>query len=360
MGEITKRYVLWNNKGGVGKSTLAFHLGSLYAENNPDEKVLVLDLCPQANATMTYLGGGTTGENHLIQMQQRANPETIVGYFMHQLQQMGATQRQGQINVFNYVKQVSQYNNNVPSNLYLIPGDGNLELMLSSVSYYANPQAQALAITNAWRNVLMWARDLCDVIAESIEGNIVVFIDTNPSFALYTQQAIVASDQVIVPFNADDSSRAGVGALFGLIYGLNIPHPVYQNYNFSTLARQSGINLPLIHLFVGNRFTQFQGTARAFAGLANIIQQTAWTNYQSDPNNFTPSTTPILTSSDFSNEYCVDLRDFNSAGVVAANYGTPLFRLNPGHYFIYGTRTQVNPDQIDACRLALDNVIGKL
>ena len=48
---IRERYAIWNNKGGVGKSTLAFHLASAYADKNPDQRVLIVDMCPQANCT---------------------------------------------------------------------------------------------------------------------------------------------------------------------------------------------------------------------------------------------------------------------------------------------------------------------
>lgn len=50
-------YALWNNKGGVGKSYLTFQIASEYARTHPDEKILVVDLCPQANASSMLLGG---------------------------------------------------------------------------------------------------------------------------------------------------------------------------------------------------------------------------------------------------------------------------------------------------------------
>ena len=46
----TRRYAIWNNKGGVGKSTITFHLASRFAEKNPDKDVLVIDLCPQSKS----------------------------------------------------------------------------------------------------------------------------------------------------------------------------------------------------------------------------------------------------------------------------------------------------------------------
>lgn len=58
---VINSYALWNNKGGVGKSTITFHLAVRYAELNPDKKVMVIDLCPQANSSMMLLGGGEIG-----------------------------------------------------------------------------------------------------------------------------------------------------------------------------------------------------------------------------------------------------------------------------------------------------------
>lgn len=79
-------YVVWNNKGGVGKSTIVFHLAARYAELNPQRNILVLDLCPQANSTMMFLGGGTSGEDRLLALQEPTIPKTIVGYLTSQIE----------------------------------------------------------------------------------------------------------------------------------------------------------------------------------------------------------------------------------------------------------------------------------
>ena len=55
-------YAFWNNKGGVGKSYLTFQVASEYAKTHPDKPVLVIDLCPQANASGMLLGGIVDGE----------------------------------------------------------------------------------------------------------------------------------------------------------------------------------------------------------------------------------------------------------------------------------------------------------
>ena len=44
-----KVYAFYNNKGGVGKTTLCSNASILYAEQNPEKQILVIDMCPQAN-----------------------------------------------------------------------------------------------------------------------------------------------------------------------------------------------------------------------------------------------------------------------------------------------------------------------
>jgi cellulose biosynthesis protein BcsQ len=48
-------YGLWTNKGGVGKTTLSYHLASTYAKLFPDKIVVAIDMCPQANLSSTLL-----------------------------------------------------------------------------------------------------------------------------------------------------------------------------------------------------------------------------------------------------------------------------------------------------------------
>ena len=42
---LIHNYAIWNNKGGVGKSTITFHIASRYAEKHPEEDVFVIDMC---------------------------------------------------------------------------------------------------------------------------------------------------------------------------------------------------------------------------------------------------------------------------------------------------------------------------
>jgi chromosome partitioning protein len=65
-------YSLWNHKGGVGKSYLTFQVACEHAGTNRDKNVLVLDLCPQANASSMLLGGIQRGEQYLEEVSARS------------------------------------------------------------------------------------------------------------------------------------------------------------------------------------------------------------------------------------------------------------------------------------------------
>jgi cellulose biosynthesis protein BcsQ len=73
-------YAFWNNKGGVGKSYLTFQIASEYARVHPEKKILVIDLCPQANASGMLLGGMKSGEGALDVLSTRTPRKTISGY----------------------------------------------------------------------------------------------------------------------------------------------------------------------------------------------------------------------------------------------------------------------------------------
>ena len=73
-------YAVWNNKGGVGKSYLTFQIATEYARQHPAKRVLVVDVCPQANSSSMLLGGMLDGENALNDIHSRQPRQTIAGY----------------------------------------------------------------------------------------------------------------------------------------------------------------------------------------------------------------------------------------------------------------------------------------
>lgn len=65
-----ERVIFLNNKGGTGKTTLAFQTLSEYARQNSDKKILVIDVCPQANLSELLLGGLNQGGSDVLLMRQ--------------------------------------------------------------------------------------------------------------------------------------------------------------------------------------------------------------------------------------------------------------------------------------------------
>jgi chromosome partitioning protein len=123
-------YALWNNKGGVGKSYLTFQVACEYARTHRDHKILVIDLCPQANASSMLLGGMERGEQQLDAISMSSPKRTIAGYIEDRIRSPYVSPQTGA----SYITQISTVNSYVPSNLYLVVGDEELEIQSSRVS----------------------------------------------------------------------------------------------------------------------------------------------------------------------------------------------------------------------------------
>jgi len=352
---LIRSYAIWNNKGGVGKSTITFHLASRYAEQNPDRNVLVIDLCPQSNASMMLLGGGSSGEEHVLDFCTKAVPKTVVGYLSTVIARgAGAPLPDPQ----DYLVQISAYNEQMPQNLYLVCGDGNLEPMAPAISGAAAAPALTPTI-QPWKWVHLTFHDLIANLAKTTSGkDWIVFIDTNPSFSIYTELAISAADRLITPVNADDSSRVATNAMFVLLHGQTPPHPIYGSWTFAAQAQKHAINVPQIHIVVGNRLTQYGGAAAAFRALSDATADTLFGAYLRHPAYFTPRDVKITKLETFRSKYSVALRDFNTAGVVSAHLGRPVSKMEQGYYKVHGEDVKVNAKRVRECCEALDELIA--
>lgn len=123
---------------------------------------------------MTLLGGGTSGEDNLLNLQ--ASTQTVVGYIDERIAANSGRKSPER----DYHIQIAKYNPNLPKNLWLIAGDGNLELIAPAISYYANAQIPS----DAWHLVHQWIKDLIFKVT-SASNEWVVFIDTTQFLCLY-------------------------------------------------------------------------------------------------------------------------------------------------------------------------------
>ena len=197
----------------------------MYAEEHSDEKVLVLDLCPQANLSELLLGGlmGEGSEN-LAKLQSEDPRRTVGGYFEARLPSPYTVPK---FLHDSFLCQPSNYNEAVASNIILLAGDPLLELQSNAIATLANAQIPG---QKPWLSVADWIKDFIDAVSGEFD---VVFIDTNPSFSMYTQIALSAASMLVLPVMADDSSRRAIQNAFALVHGLKLPSSIYSDYSFT-------------------------------------------------------------------------------------------------------------------------------
>ena len=245
-------YSFWNNKGGVGKSFLCFIAATEYAHGHPDTDVYVIDLCPQANVSETLLGGIRTSPKPMAKMLTDVPRRTVAGY----LEQRLSSPFRMISDVDRFVSQPAKFNAFIPKNLYLVCGDNLLELLSEPIR-----QASQLSLPNdAWAKTQNWIRDLCTALEDhSGDRDVTFVIDCNPSFAIYTQLALTASESLVIPYTADDSSRRGIENVIALLYGVgDSTISGYAKLSLAKKARDENVNIPKIHTLVSNRQTLYE------------------------------------------------------------------------------------------------------
>jgi chromosome partitioning protein len=335
-------YALWNNKGGVGKSYLTFQIACEYARTHRDQKILVVDLCPQANASSMLLGGIIRGEDQLNEISSTAPRRTIAGYIDQRIRSPYVSPKVGA----RFFVHVSKFNNEVPDNVFLVVGDEELEVQASRVANATSPGP-----ADAWRVVHGWISDLiADIRASWDIEDSTVFIDCNPSFSIYTELAMSASDRLIIPFSADGSSKRAVRAVLALLYGMTrVSGAAQSEYYLNT--QRFRMATPKIYSYVGNRLTQMNlAAAKAFKTVVAEIGKEIWAVWNANPNLFAvhPSGTPVPRGQpDFRKMFQVEINDANTASVVSGALGIPMSNLAAGTRVLVGRRVQINQSQLD-------------
>ncbi|WP_082783719.1 ParA family protein [Acetobacter malorum] len=335
-------YALWNNKGGVGKSYLTFQIASEYARTHPNQNILVIDLCPQANSSSMILGGIEEGEKSIEHLSGTTPPSTISGYISDRIISPYVDTHTGA----NYITQARSLNNAVPSNLYLVCGDEELEMQAARIQL-----ACSAGPTNSWQIVHTWIRNLIEDVKKSWnQQDITVFIDCNPSFTVYTELAISSADRLIIPFSADGSSKRAVRSVLSLVYGV-IRRPGQVQSQFFRNTQQFRMALPQIYSYVGNRLTQMNSSsATAFRSVVLEIFSEVFRVYQSNPGLFAihPNGSPAPTNRNtFRSMFEEEINDANTASVVSGALGIPICFLTSGSKKFAGKSCQVNQSQLD-------------
>jgi cellulose biosynthesis protein BcsQ len=332
---MATKYAFWNNKGGTGKTSLNFQCILSYAKKHPGKSVLAMDLCPQANLSELLLGGLVgSGSNHLLQIQGQTPRASVGGYFQMRLPLPYTAPN---FDPSDYIVSPLSFNHSIPSNVSLLAGDPLLELQATAVSTLANTQVPG---SNPWIAIIDWLTDFLGPIEAQYDT---IFIDCNPSFSIYTQIALSVADYLILPVMADDSSRRALQNAFSLVYGLQLPSPIYASHNFPSRLRDAGRALPKVHTIIKNRLTQYMGPASAYTAVLQTIDSQLAGIMKSNPDIFEFGKVPDGIS---------EMRDFGTTGVVAFARGESFEDLASGRHNISGRRVQVKDsyrkDAVDA------------
>lgn len=339
-----KKYAFWNNKGGTGKTSLLFQAVCHYAIRNPLERILTLDLCPQANLSELMLGGLVgEGSRRLASLQGHdSKRKSVGGYFEFRLPSPYTVPN---FDPGSFLCHPREFNEYIPGNIRLLAGDPLLELQSNAIATLANTQIPG---QNAWLSVADWISDFL----EKLDGQIdVAFIDTNPSFSMYTQIALSASNLLVLPTMADDSSRRAIQNAFSLVHGTNLPSAIYTDYSFTQKLQSANRALPRIHLIPQNRLTQYMGPASAYASVMTEIKKFVTSTMKIHPS--------IFSFSDLEQGF-VEVRDFQTTGVVAFAKGIPFERLSSGSHRIGEKSTQINIGYLNNCKASISELVDRL
>lgn len=175
------RRVVFNQKGGVGKTTIVCNLAAIAASRGL--RTLVIDLDTQANATQYLLGAG-----------YRRAEKTMADFFDSTL---------------SFSLQSPPFASYATGTAF-----ENLDVVASS------PRLEELIVKLEAKQKIYKLRDAL----KRLKGYDAVFVDTPPAMNFYSRSALIAAERVLIPFDCDEFARQALYTLMENIQELRADH----------------------------------------------------------------------------------------------------------------------------------------
>jgi chromosome partitioning protein len=183
----------FNNKGGVGKTTLVAHVAAMAAIQG--KKVVLLDLDPQSNLTGSFLNDDTLAD--VWEKSKKVHARNTIFACVSPLLAMSDLHNPSLVQV--------------NANLYLLPGAMGLAGFEDELS---DTWGKTLGETNLARpfraQTAFW--QIAQMAAREVEADLII-IDVGPNLGAINRSALVASDFVAIPIGADLFSLQGLSNL---------------------------------------------------------------------------------------------------------------------------------------------------
>jgi chromosome partitioning protein len=180
-----KTIAFFNNKGGVGKTSLVYHLAWMYAELGVS--VLAADLDPQANLTAMFIPEDDIESLWPIDLPGR----TILGPLLPLLEGEGGIRDADVLSI---------------GGVGVLAGDLALSGFEDELSQQwpscLDGKTRAFRVIGAFHQVLKRAADL--------RGADIVLIDVGPNLGAINRAALLAADYVVIPLAPDLFSLKGL------------------------------------------------------------------------------------------------------------------------------------------------------
>lgn len=176
----------FNNKGGVGKTSLVYHLAWMYSDLG--YRVLAVDLDPQANLSAMFLD-----ESRFEELwPDGKHPNTVMGSIEPLMKGIGDVKRP-------HVEEITE-------SLGLLVGDLGLSSLEDELSLQwpqcADGKERAFRVISAFHRMIEMAR-------RSWQADLIL-IDVGPNLGAINRAAIIASKYVVVPLSPDLFSLQGL------------------------------------------------------------------------------------------------------------------------------------------------------